>query len=117
LEPFWRVQAGRYVLMGITSSVVALPVFEPDTLSDERPEWHRLRADHLHQISTAFADLLSDQRVILFCHDPSALPFLAREENIRQRLSQIEATIIGHLHSRLILWKSRLLAGMPHVTF
>ena len=30
---------------------------------------------------------------------------------------QIEQTIIGHLHSNLILWKSRCLAGMPRITF
>jgi hypothetical protein len=32
-------------------------------------------------------------------------------------LPQVEQTIIGHLHSELILWKSRLLAGMPTIGF
>ena len=30
---------------------------------------------------------------------------------------QIEQTIIGHLHSPLILWKSRVLSGMPILRF
>jgi hypothetical protein len=30
---------------------------------------------------------------------------------------QIEQTLIGHLHSRLILWNSRRLAGMPTIRF
>jgi hypothetical protein len=55
--------------------------------------------------------------VLLFCHDPTALPFLWREEPIRARLTQIEQTVIGHLHSNLVMWKSRLLAGMPPIRF
>src|SRR5207253_7886503 len=57
------------------------------------------------------------QRILLFCHDPTALPFLWHEAPVRGKLPQIERTIIGHLHSRLILFKSRLLAGMPVINF
>jgi hypothetical protein len=32
-------------------------------------------------------------------------------------LPQVAATIIGHLHSPLVFWKSRLLAGAPPVRF
>ena len=55
--------------------------------------------------------------MLLFCHDPTALPFLWREEAVRQRLPQIEQTVIGHLHSGLVWWKSRLLAGLPAIRF
>jgi len=84
---------------------------------EERREWERLRTEHLAEIREAFAKLDPGKRVILFCHDPTALPFLSREEKVRGRLSQIEQTIIGHLHSPLILWQSRLLAGMPRIGF
>ena len=104
-------------MLGIVSSLVALPVFEAEILPAERPEWERLRAEHLAEIRRAFAALRPDQRVLLFCHDPTALPFLWREEAIRSRLPQIELTIIGHLHSNLVFWKSRLLAGMPPIRF
>ena len=117
LEPLWRLELGRYVLLGVVSSLIALPVFEPDTLPAERSEWELLREEHLGQIRHAFSTLESRQRVLLFCHDPTALPFLWREEAVRARVPQIEQTIIGHLHSRLILWKSRLLAGMPRIVF
>jgi hypothetical protein len=117
LEPFWRLEIGSYVLLGCVSSLVALPVFQPDTLSAERPEWERLRAEHLAEIRRAFDALQPGQRVLLFCHDPTALPFLWREESVRAKLPQIEQTTIGHLHSNLILWKSRLLAGMPPIRF
>ncbi len=117
LEPFWRVEAGNYVLLGVVSSLVALPVFEPDTMPAERPEWERLRAEHLDEVRRAFAGLRPNQRVILFCHDPSALPFLWREPEVQARVEQIEQTIIGHLHSTLVLWKSRRLAGMPRLRF
>ncbi len=117
LQPFWRLEFGKYVLLGVTSSLVALPVFEPDMLPAEKPDWAQLRTQHLADIRAAFNSLKSHQRVLLFCHDPTALPFLAREESVRCKLPQIEQTIIGHLHSRLILWKTRLLAGMPVIHF
>lgn len=117
LSPFWQVRMGRYVLMGVVSSLAALPVFEADTLADERPQWHRLREEHLAEIRQAFAALDPADRVLLFCHDPTALPFLWREPEVRARSPQIEHTIIGHLHSNLILWKSRWLAGMPKLDF
>jgi hypothetical protein len=117
LPPFWQLEVGSYALMGLVSSLVALPVFEADTLPEERPEWERLRAEHLAEIGRAFAALRPSQRVVLFCHDPTALPFLWREDAVRAKLPQIEQTIIGHLHSNLIHWKARLLAGMPPIGF
>lgn len=117
LTPFWQLAVGRYVLLGVVSSLVALPVFETDILPAERPEWERARAEHLAEIRRAFAALQPGQRVLLFCHDPTALPFLRQEAIVRARLPQVEQTLIGHLHSNLVLWKGRLLAGMPRITF
>jgi hypothetical protein len=117
LQPFWQLELGHYVLMGLVSSLVALPVFESDTLPEERAEWERLRTEHLAEIRQAFRGLEPSRRVLLFCHDPTALPFLWQEEAVRARVPQIEQTIIGHLHSNLILWKSRWLAGMPRIGF
>jgi hypothetical protein len=117
LAPFWTVSIGRYALIGLASSLVALPAFEADLLTSEKPEWERLRAKHLEEVRQSFAALSSVQRVLLFCHDPTALPFLACEPEVRARLPQIEQTIIGHLHSNLVLWKSRLLAGMPAIGY
>lgn len=117
LAPAWRVEMGNYVLLGVASSLVALPVFEPDTLPTEHDEWARLREDHMAEIRAAFSGLKPGQRVILFCHDPTALPFLRRDDIVRASLPKIEHTIIGHLHSNLVFWKSRLLAGMPRIGF
>jgi len=115
IEPFWKVDFGRYAFIGVMSSLIGLPIFEPDVLPEERAEWHKLREHHLAAVRAAFAGLGADRRVLLFCHDPTALPFLLREESVRARLPQFEATVIGHLHSRLIFWESRLLAGIPVV--
>jgi hypothetical protein len=117
LQPFWQLGVGNYLLMGVTSSLIELPANRPDTLPEEWPAWLKLREAHLAEIRAAFDALKPEQRVLLFCHDPTALPFLWREESVRRRLPQIEQTVIGHLHSRLILWKSRLLAGIPPVRF
>ena len=117
LNPFWTLTLGNYVLIGVASPLIALPVNQPDTLPEEWPDWLKLRELHLEEIRSAFDVLKPEQRVVLFCHDPTALPFLWREDAVRRRLPQIEQTIIGHLHTRLILWKSRLLSGIPRVRF
>jgi len=117
IKPFWQVKLGRYVLFGVASSLVALPVFTADTLPEERQQWEQFRSAHLAEIRRAFSEIERNQRVLLFCHDPTALPFLWREEAVRSKLPQIEQTIIGHLHSGLILWKSRVLAGIPRIGF
>ena len=117
LQPFWRLEVGNYLLLGVTSSLIALPIFERDTLPEELPDWRKLREQHLTEIRAAFESLGASQRVLLFCHDPTALPFLWFEEVVRQHSAQIDQTIIGHLHSPLILWEGRLLAGMPVIRF
>ena len=117
IEPFWRVQFGKYVLLGITSSLVALPLFKMDLAAGEGEAWDRLRENQLEQIRNAFACLKPAERVILFCHDPSALPYLWREETVRVRISQLEQTIIGHLHTNLVLRVGRVLAGFPTISF
>lgn len=117
IAPFWQMEIGTYVLIGVTSSLIALPVFQSDTLPEEYETWSRLREIHVAKICEAFGSLKADQKVILFCHDPSALPFLWELEPVRDKLSQVEQTIIGHLHSPAILWKSRRLAGIPAINF
>jgi hypothetical protein len=117
LPRFWKLEIGNYVLMAVCSPLLALPANQADTLPEEWPEWQRLREEHLAEIRTAFDALRPDQRVLLFCHDPTALPFLGQEEAVRRRLPQIECTIIGHLHSNLIIWKSRWLGWIPPISF
>lgn len=117
LEPFWQKSFGRYVLMGIASTLVALPVYEPEARAEEMGAWRELRERHLKEIRRAFAGIGAGQRVLLFCHDPTALPYLWREPAVREKLPQVERTIIGHLHSKWVLRPSRLLAGMPVIRF
>lgn len=117
LTPFWRKDFGAYVLLGVTSSIVALPIFEPETLAEDLDAWREIRVRHLAEISAAFASLRPEQRVLLFCHDPTALPFLAELPEVKARLGQIEATVLGHLHSELVLRTSRILSGMPRINF
>jgi hypothetical protein len=97
--------------------LLALDVFAADALVDEMPAWRELREAHVRAVRAAFASCGPSDRILLFCHDPTALPFLLREDAVRARLEQIEQTVIGHLHSPLILWKSSVLAGMPTIRF
>ncbi len=117
ISPLWQIRLQGRTLIGVTSSLIALDVFEHDLLPEEADEWRRLRAEHLRGLREIFGQLRPGERVILFCHDPSALPFLAQEDFIRAKLPQIERTIIGHLHTPMVYWKARLLAGFPRVHF
>jgi hypothetical protein len=117
IPPVWERRIGDHVLIAVTSTLLALEVYEADALRDELAEWHRLRAEHIDQLRAIFERLNSSDRIILFCHDPTALPFLAQEKFVQKKLNQIERTIIGHLHTPLVIWKTRLLAGLPPINF
>jgi hypothetical protein len=117
LNPLWTHRLGRYLLLGITSSLAAMPVYLRETLESEREQWREIARQHLHGISAVFDALAPTDRVLLFCHDPTALPYLWEMEAVRKRAGQIERTIIGHLHSTLVFNQSRILSGMPRITF
>ncbi|MBM3831923.1 MAG: hypothetical protein FJ403_01355 [Verrucomicrobia bacterium] len=117
LSDFWTLEVGWYVLVGVTSSLLALPVYAPETLAEEREEWRQLRSGHIDQLDKTFAHLKPKQKVVLFCHDPTALPFLLRIQNVSSRVDRIQATVIGHLHSEFFMLNSRILSGMPTVHF
>ncbi len=85
LQPFWRMQLGNYVLFGVVSSLIALPVFERDTLPEERAEWNRLR-EHTLPKSDSLCRTATPPRGLLFCHDPSAPPVFVGETPVRRRL-------------------------------
>jgi hypothetical protein len=115
IAPFWKLEVGQHLLLSFTSTLLALPIFAQDLLPAERAEWEKMRETHFAEVRAAFAAARPDQRIILFCHDPTALPFLARDEVIGLKLPQIERTVIGHLHSNLYLRLSRILSGMPAI--
>lgn len=117
LQPFWQLELGPYTCMGVTSSLIALSEFKAEILEEEAPLWQAARQEHLSEIREAFHALPDHRRILLFCHDPTALPYLWEEQAVIDRLGQIEQTFVGHLHSRLIMWKSRRLAGMPTIPF
>jgi hypothetical protein len=117
LRPLWRVEIGHRVCLGVTSTLLALPAHENEALPEERDAWHALRNRHLEQIREMVREIGSHQRLVLFTHDPTALPFLWEEPVVRERAAQIECTFVGHLHSQLVLRKSRWLAGMPTISW
>ena len=117
IPPFWREPLGRFDLVGICSTLVALPVFRAEALPGEWPEWERRRAEHLAQVREVFAGLEAGRRLVLFCHDPTALPFLWAEPVVRERAQQIALTIVGHLHTPLVFGLAQRLAGVPPVNF
>jgi hypothetical protein len=83
-------------------------------MPEERSEWETLREQHFSEIRPAFAALQPQQRVLLFLPRPDRAPvFVARRCRAGADCRTSNRTIIGHLHSNCVLWKSKLLAGMP----
>jgi predicted phosphodiesterase len=115
IPAWWQRDLGRYRLISVPSTLVALPAFEAELLPDEAPAWWAERRRVLAEIAAAVASVEVDRRIVLFCHDPTALPFLESLPEVRAKLPQWEATIIGHLHSPAIAGLARLLAGMPPI--
>lgn len=112
---FWERDFGAYRFIGIASSAIAFPVLEAEALAEERPLWLAQRERLLEAFRESLGRLKPGQHVLLFCHDPTALPFLAEDPVIGTYAQRIEATIIGHLHSPLVFWKARMLAGLPPI--
>ena len=110
---FWERDLGAYQLIGIASSPIALPVLEGETLAEERADWWRVREELVAQLRESCSRLRPGQRVLLFCHDPTALPFLADPQVIGPWIDRIETTVIGHLHSSFVFWQSQMIAGIP----
>lgn len=115
LRPVWRVDVPGWSLVGVTSSLLALPVLEREAAPEERPAWTALRDVHLAAVSAELAALPAGRRWLLFCHDPTALPYLHALPAVRAALPGLAATIIGHLHTELVLQAGGLLAGMPEL--
>jgi hypothetical protein len=115
LEPFWRKDLGSHIACGLCSSLLALPVYLPESLPEEREAWRCLRQVYIRDVERQLLAEDPDRPLLLFLHDPTALPFLASLPAMQARLPQVAATVIGHLHSPLVFWKSRLLAGLPPV--
>lgn len=99
IPSFWHVVDEDYHLIGVNSSLCTLDLFLPEALTHEVPEWERRRAEHIELISHAFDGLPRHARVILFCHDPSALTALAQVPVVQRRLGHIELTVVGHYHN------------------
>jgi hypothetical protein len=115
LVPVWRADLPGWSLVGVTSTLAALPVLEHEALAAERPAWAALRAAHFAALAAGLESLPAGNRWLLFCHDPTALPYLLGLPAVRAALPRLAATIIGHLHSELILRTGGWLAGMPEL--
>jgi hypothetical protein len=117
IEAFWNRQVGRFRLIGVSSSLLAFPAFQSEALPEEKHQWEELREKHLDSLRFALASLQPDERVLLFCHDPTAFPFLWQEPAVKWRINQVERTIIGHLHTGLVFKMSRIFAGIPEINW
>lgn len=118
IRRFWHRQVGPWRLMGLSSPPLVLPNVLKEILPEERETWENLRKDVLREIESHLSLVTPDEKVILFCHDPTALPYLAELPIVQHLLGRkrITLTVVGHLHTELILKASRLLSGMPHLT-
>lgn len=115
MSPFWRLDLGCHTILGLTSSLLELPLLEPDTLPNEWEAWKELSTRHWNELRKVLGELPDQQKLILFIHDPSALPYLAADPVVRSVLPRVELTIIGHLHTQFVFQTAKVLAGIPPI--
>ena len=108
IPSFWHEVDEDVHLIGVNSSLFTLDFFLPEALEAEVTEWKRRREEHIGHVSHAFDGLPDKARVLLFCHDPSALHALSQVPIVSKRMKQIELTVIGHLHSPTLLRMAKL---------
>lgn len=113
IESFWHLEHASHHLVGVNSSLLTLGLFLPEALSHEVDSWKTLRDQHLERVSAYFEGLPSHARILLFCHDPSALAVLGELPAIQRRQSEILHTVVGHLHSPRLLALNRLIGHLP----
>jgi hypothetical protein len=74
------------VLMGLNSTLVGLPVFEPEALPEELEAWRALRRSTWRPSRPLSSNWSLTAGYCCFCHDPTALPFLWREPAVQRRM-------------------------------
>lgn len=99
----WVERQGDFLLVGVHSTLLALDLFLPEALPSEVDGWVRRRDEHLAEVEHTFEGLPRGGRVILFCHDPSALSVLHERPAVRARLDRVACTVLGHLHTPKLL--------------
>jgi predicted phosphodiesterase len=117
LHTAWHRMVGRWHLIGVTSSLVAWEMFESESVPGERKWWRAQHTSHLQEIEGLVEEIPAGDPWILFCHDPSALPVLRSLRAVSFRMPSLQATIIGHLHTPMILRLGQALAGFPHINW
>lgn len=110
---FWHRVEDRVHLIGVNSSLLSLSLFLPEARPTEIPAWQERRARHLAEIREAFTRIPPADRILLFCHDPSALGELAGLPEVRDRIGQIARTVVGHLHIPALLPITRWIGRLP----
>ena len=113
LESFWEIAHDNVLLIGVNSSLLTLELYLPEALPEEVDDWASRREAHVQQIVERFRGIEDGHRVILFSHDPSAMGLLSSLPEVRKRLSQIECTVVGHLHTPMLMGLTRMMRHVP----
>ena len=119
IRHLWHRQIGIYHLIGISSPPIILSNALKEILAEEKEQWQQLRKKYMKEIETHMCMVPSNEKIIFFCHDPTALPYLKESPIINHLLERkrITLTIVGHMHTDIILKVSRILSGMPAIHF
>lgn len=113
IRSFWHEKVDGVHLIGVNSSLITLDHFLPEALTEEISEWQERRRRHEELVTEAFTLPAGSDRIILFCHDPSALGVLIRNPVICAQQSRIELTVLGHLHEPRLLALAQRLPRLP----
>lgn len=113
---WWERSIHHWRLIGVCSTLAAFPVYETEFPQSELSAWKELYQSQLSWLQQCFDSIEPRERIILFCHDPSALGFLHALPEIQKKLSQIAVTWVGHMHTPLVEKAASIFSGVPPIT-
>lgn len=111
----WSSKWNHWKLICLCSTLAAYPVYSPEFLPSELKAWEAARQNHLSWIKDTFGNISKEERVIIFCHDPSALGYVSEIKEVREKMSQIAVTWVGHMHTSAVAQAAQILSGVPEV--
>lgn len=113
----WISKWNRWTIISLCSTLAAFPVYAPEFLPNEQSKWEAAQKQHLDWIKSTFSKIAPDERIVLLCHDPSALGFLSEINEVQEKMNQIAVTWVGHMHTSLVAQAAQIFSGVPEINF
>lgn len=111
----FHARAGIYHLVGISSSLLTFTLHEKEARPEDSIRFREAGRNQADWLEALCQSLQPEDRILLFCHDPTALAYLGRFPWATKLIYHLEQTFCGHLHSEWFGRMARSLCWLPQV--